>query len=358
MTIALDEQRVEEFAGRVFGLYSDGMLTFMVDIGYRTGLFEAAADGSSLTSGELAARAGLSERYVREWLGALTSAGIFTYSDGTYSLPAEHAACLTGAGAENLAVLAQLTTHLGKHVHEVADAFRTGGGVPYSAFRPEFTGVMDSLSRGIYDQHLVSSYVPLVPGLRERLVAGCRLADVGCGSGHALVVLAREFPASVFVGYDISAEAIAVAREEALGLPNVRFEVCDAAALAVDTPFDLIMTFDAIHDQADPAGALRAIHSALAPDGTYLMAEPAASSNLEDNIGNPMAGFLYSVSTLHCLTVSLAEGGAGLGTAWGEQLARTMLSDAGFGQAVRHDAPGDPSNAVFVVSRESKANGG
>ena len=152
----LDEAKVEEFAGTLFGLYTSGMLGLMIDLGHRTGLFEAAAEGPT-TSEELAARAGLQERYVREWLGALVTGGIITYDADacTYTLPAEHAACLTGGGSGNLAPLAQLNTHLGKHVHQVAEAFRSGGGVPYSEFRPEFTDVMDQLSRGTFDELLV-----------------------------------------------------------------------------------------------------------------------------------------------------------------------------------------------------------
>src|SRR5262249_54856589 len=145
-------------------------------------------------------------------------------------------------------------------------------------------------------------------------------------------VMAREYPRSTFVGFDGSEEAIARARAEAtaMGLENVRFERLDATRLPPDPKFDLITTFDAIHDQRDPATALRRIAGALAADGLYLMMEPRASSTLADNLGQPFAPYLYGISVLHCITVSLAEDGAGLGTAWGEQLARRMLAEAGF----------------------------
>jgi len=187
----LDEARVEAFAGRLFELYTGGMLTFMVDIGHRTGLFAAAAAGPA-TSVELAERADLQERYVREWLGAMVTGGIVDLdpATGTYRLPAEHAACLTGPGSGNLAPFSRLDTHLAKHVDAVARAFREGGGVPYAEFRPEFTDVMDALGRGVFDELLVEEYLPLVPGLGERLAAGARVADVGCGTGHAIVLLA------------------------------------------------------------------------------------------------------------------------------------------------------------------------
>ncbi len=351
---SVDEHLVEKFAGELIGHYTSGMVTMMVDIGHRSGLFEAAAEGPA-TSEELATRAGLHERYVREWLGALVSAGIFAYRPrtGIYTLPAEHAACLTGSGSANLATVAQINTHLGKHLHQVATAFREGGGVPYSEFRPEFTDVMDSLSRGTFDELLVDAWVPLVPRLTEQLDRGIRVADIGCGTGHAIVTLAAAFPRSTFVGYDIAEDALERARAEAAerGLTNAHFEVQDASTLDPVVPLDAITSIDAIHDQVDPEGAVRSIFRALAPGGTYVMVEPAASSNLEDNVSNPFAPWIYGVSTLHCLTVSLAHGGAGLGTAWGEQRARTMLVDAGFVDVTTHETPGDPLDTMFVMTK-------
>lgn len=352
-TTAPDQAAVEAFAGRLIELYSGGLLTYLVDIGHRTGLFDAAAAGG--TSEEIAARAGLHERYVREWLGAMATGGIVEYdpATATYRLPEAHAACLTGPGGMNLAPISQLNTHLAKHVGEVATAFREGGGVPYAAFRPEFTDVMDALGRGAYDQFLVDAILPLAPGLTERLTAGARAADVACGTGHALVVLARAFPASTFTGYDVDEGAIARARAEAAeaGLTNVAFEVADVATLHVPESLDVVFVFDALHDQVDPTGVLDRIHEALAPGGVFVMKEPRVSSNLEDNIGNPMAPLVYSTSTLHCLTVSLAHDGAGLGTAFGEQVARRLLGDARFTDVAVHDAPGDPMDAVFVSQK-------
>lgn len=346
----VDDAKVEEFLGRLISIYSGAMLNYMIDIGHRTGLFAAAAVGPATSEG-LAKRAGLTERYVREWLGAMVTGGIVDYepAERVYSLTRERALCLT-EGHTNLAPLALLHTHLGKHVHQVARAFREGGGVPYAAYRPEFTDVMDAIGRGVYDGLLIDAYLPLVPGLLELLESGARVADVACGTGHALVLMARAFPASTFVGYDIDEGAIARARAEAggAGLANVRFELCDAARLEVAEPFDVVFVFDAVHDQVDPVGVLERIHAALAAGGCFVMKEPHAADNLEDNIANPMASMLYSVSTLHCLTVSLAHGGAGIGTAFGEQLARQMLADAGFVDIRVHPAPGDPGDAVYA----------
>jgi SAM-dependent methyltransferase len=353
---AIDEQTAQAFAGRLMELYTGGMLTYLVDLGHRTGLLAAAAHGPA-TSQELADRAGLHERYVREWLGAMVTGEIIEYdpAGATYRLPAEHAVCLAGDGPMNLAPLSQLTTYLGTYVGDVAAAFREGGGVPYSAFRPEFTDVMDGLSRPFYDGLLVDAVLPLAPGLTARLTAGARAADVGCGSGHALVVLAEAFPASTFHGYDLDDEAIDRARREAADrqLGNVTFDVRDATTLPSDPPFDAVFVFDAIHDQVDPRGVLRAIHGSLAPEGVFVAKEPRVSSNLEDNVGNPFAPLIYAISTLHCLTVSLAHDGAGLGTAFGEQVATALLSEAGFVDIAVHDAPGDPTDAVFVAYRKA-----
>ena len=347
---------VAEFLGQLTSIYAGSMLTYMIDIGDRTGLLTAAA-GEPATSEVIAGRAGLTERYVREWLGAMVTGGIVDYDPAakTYSLPPERAACLTD-GPMNLAPMARIGTHLGKHVHQVARAFREGGGVPYAEYRPEFTDVMDGMSRVAFDSWLVDAYLPFAPGLAERLAAGARVADVACGTGHALVVLARAFPASTFVGYDLDEGAIARARAEAggAGLTNVRFVVCDAARLEVDEPFDAVFVFDAVHDQVDPDTVLARIADALVPGGWFVMKEPHAADALEDNLANPMAPILYSVSTLHCMTVSLAHGGAGIGTMFGEQLARRMLDAAGFVDVAVHPAPGDPANALYVSRKADR----
>lgn len=346
---AADEARVEAFAGQLFTFFTGGLLSCLIDIGDRTGLFAAVAQGPG-TSHALAERAGLQERYVREWLSAMVTAGVVDHdaATATYRLPPEHAVCLT-SGGDNLAPFARLTTHLADHVGRVAEAFRGGGGVPYDAFRPDFTDVMDALGRDGFDRFLLSDWVPLVPGLRERLEAGAHVADVGCGTGHALVLLARAFPASTFVGFDLAEDAITHARREAAdeGLENVQFEVRDVVALPDGEPFDVVFAFDTIHDLVAPARVLRAIRDVLTPDGMLLAFEPHGSSDLEDNIGHPLAPFLYSISTLHCLTISLAHDGAGLGTIWGEQRARRMLHDAGFRDVAVHDLPGEPVNALY-----------
>ncbi len=349
----LDRKRVQEFARKLFGHYTSGMLALMVDVGHKTGLFEAAAKGPA-TSEELAERAELDERYVREWLGAIVTGGIMEYDTAsrTYVLPAEHAVCLTGTSSRNLAANSQLLAMLAKRLPAVIECFQNGGGVPYSEFRPDFTDYMDASWRLLYDGLLIKGFLPLVKGLPERLTGGIRVADLGCGTGHAINLMAREYPASDFVGYDIAADAIDRARAEArdMSLSNARFEVADVSRLPAKDEFDLITSFDAIHDQRDPAAVLRNAAMALAREGVYLAIEPRASSNLEDNVQNPFAPWMYGVSVLHCMTVSLAVGGAGLGTVWGEQTARRLLAEAGFGSVEAVDAPG-PQNTIFVCRR-------
>ena len=348
----LDEARIEAFAGRMFGTYTAAMLTYMVDLGHRTGLFETLAAGPG-TSEQLADRAGLTERYVREWLGAVTTGGIVEYDQATrmFTLPPEHAVCLTGSGSLNVATVSQLPTLLAQYVGDVAIAFRNGGGVPYERYRPGFTDAMDAANRGSFDGQLLSGILPLTGDLPSRLADGLRVADVGCGTGHAVNLMARAYPASVFVGYDFNEEALERGRDEAAadGLSNVSFESQDVAVLPPSPQFDAIFAFDAIHDQADPASVLNRIRAALAERGVFVMMDIKASSLLERNIGNPFAPMLYATSTLHCLTVSLAYGGAGLGTVWGEELARQMLADAGFGDVEVHDVPDDPVNSLYVA---------
>jgi len=347
-----DPAKAEAFGGQVMGILGGGLLTMMVDIGHRTGLFAVAAEGW-LTSEQVTAKAGLTERYVREWLSAMTSAGIVEYDEGagTFRLPPEHAALLVGP--TTVAPLAVTTTVLARHVPQIVQAFRDGGGVPYAAFGPEFTDAWDAVGRGVFDTLLIGAYLPLAPGLADALAAGVHVADIACGTGHALVVLARQFPASTFTGYDLDEHAIARARAEAAGaeLSNVTFEVADVARLGVSSRFDVVFVFDAIHDQVHPDAVLTRIADALVPGGLLFMREPHAADTLAANLVNPMASVMYSVSTLHCMTVSLAHGGAGIGMAFGEQRARRMLSDAGFGEPDVRPAPGSPLDVVYLTRK-------
>jgi SAM-dependent methyltransferase len=341
---------VQAFTGKVFGMIAGGVSAFMIDLGLRTGLFDAASGAGPLTSGELAVRAGLDERYVREWLAAMTTAGVFRLDGDRFELPAAHAVCLSGESGRNVAPRTQMVGFLAQHLESVARAFRDGAGVPYSAFRPGFTGLMDRLNRFRYDQLLVSGYLAAADGLIERLDDGIAVADIGCGSGHCLNIMAGAFPKSRFVGFDIADDAIADGEAEAaqLGLSNARFEVRDVTALPAAT-FDLITAFDAIHDQAAPDRVLRRAREALVDDGVFLAIDVKASSNLAGNLDHPLGPYLYGVSVMHCMSVSLADGGPGLGTMWGRELATRMFHDAGFSTVEECPAPPqDAVNAIYV----------
>jgi 2-polyprenyl-3-methyl-5-hydroxy-6-metoxy-1,4-benzoquinol methylase len=351
-TSEIDVAAIEEFAGKLVQTMAGALTTALIEVGRRTRLFELATHGAA-SSQELADRGGLQERYVREWLAAMATAGIFEYDarNERFWLPVEHAAVLTGDSNDNLTSLAYLIQHVIKQGDAVARCFTEGGGVPYSAYQPEVHDVMDVLWQPMYRDLAVQHYLPLASGLVEALESGIRVADLACGSGNLSGTLARRFPRSTFVGFDLDDGAIAVARERHQDLPNVRFEVADVSSLRQDEAFDAVLVFNAVHDQARPLDFLRSARGLLRPGGTFLMNEPRISSVLADNLGTPETSIVYGISLLHCMTVSLAEGGAGLGTGWGEQVAVQLLTDAGFGPVAVHDTEGDPTNAIFVTQR-------
>jgi SAM-dependent methyltransferase len=345
-----------DFAERMTRMLNDAALALMVSVGHRTGLFDVMAAMPAATSAEIASAAALDERYVREWLGAMTTGRIVKHDGaaGTFSLPADHAAWLTRtAGPDNLAIQAQYIGLLALVEDQIVDCFRRGGGVPYSAF-PKFQALMAEDSGAAHDASLIDVTLPLVTGLVDRLNHGIDVADVGCGSGHAVNLMAEAFPRSRFAGFDLSDDGLAAATAEAdrKALTNARFVKRDAARLGETTGFDLITTFDSVHDQARPDLMLAGIAQALRPGGVYLCADVAASSKLSDNLDHPLGPFLYTISCMHCMTVSLAEDGMGLGTMWGEQKAREMLRDAGFTSIKSAYVDGDVLNAYYIATKD------
>ncbi len=354
-TSDLDQAKAEEFAERMVGVLNEGSIALMTSIGHRTGLFDVMAGLPPYTSEQIASVADLNERYVREWLGAMVVGKIVDHDpeNGTYRLPQEHAAFLTRAASpDNIAAFTQYVALLGSVEDGIVESFKNGGGVPYSAF-PRFQEVMAEDSGQTVLPALAEHILPLVPGLPERLEKGIDVLDVGCGSGRALNLMARTFPNSRFVGYDISEEAIARARAEARenDTTNVRFEVRDASSLDEKASYDLITTFDSVHDQAHPAAVLKGIADALKDDGVYLMQDIAGSSHHHNNLDHPLGPFLYTVSTMHCMTVSLAQGGEGLGAMWGEEKAKEMLKEAGFKEVKVKQLPHDFINNYFIVTK-------
>jgi 2-polyprenyl-3-methyl-5-hydroxy-6-metoxy-1,4-benzoquinol methylase len=354
----IDSAKAEAFAGRFVTALNNGALCLMASIGHRTGLFDILSTLPPSTSEEIASHARLNERYVREWLGAMVTAGVVEVDPTTmrFVLPAEHAAYLTrAAAADNMAVFAQYVGLLGGVEDDIVECFKKGGGVPYTRY-PRFHAVMEEDSGQSVLSSLESHVLPLVPRLTERLATGIRVLDVGCGRGRIMNRLAELFPASVFLGVDLSEEAIEHARTEALrkGLRNISFTVKDLSDFdrtAEAERFDFITTFDAVHDQARPLNVLRGIRRALARDGVYLMQDIKGSSCVHSNLDHPIGTLLYTISCMHCMSVSLAQGGEGLGAMWGEEKTREYLQRAGFRSVETHRLAHDIQNNWYVVRK-------
>lgn len=340
---------------RLVGALNEGAMLQLLSLGHRTGLLAALSDGEPVTSAGLAAKTGLNERYVREWLGGLTVAGIVQHmpDDQTYILPAGHAAILTDDGEANLAVFAQYLPLLGTVEDDIVACFRDGGGVPYDRFT-RFHEVMAEDSGQTVLPALFDAILPLAPGLIERLERGIDVLDLGCGRGRALVKLAARFPASRFVGYDLSEDAVAWGRARAAeqGLDNLTFEVRDLSDFdrtAEPAAFDFVTTFDAIHDQAQPLNLLKGIRRTLRDDGAYLAQDIHGSSHHHGDRDHPLGTLLYTISVMHCMTVSLAQDGEGLGTMWGRETARDYFTRAGFTDVEVHQLPHDIQNDYWIL---------
>ncbi len=353
---AFDHERETAFEERFVHALNEGGMLQLVSLGHRTGLLNRLADGASVTSESLALDCNLDERYVREWLGGLTSAGVLEHEADTltYCLPLEHAGLLSDRGDVNLAILSQFLPLFGTVEDEVVDCFRHGGGVPYSRYG-RFHEIMAEDSGQTVLPALFDAILPLVPEIVGRLAAGgIRVLDLGCGRGLALMKMAERFPASEFLGYDLSAEAIDWACERAAerGLDNLRFEVRDLTDFdrtADVAAFDFVTTFDAIHDQALPLNLLKGVRRTLRADGVYLAQDIHASSHHHQDREHPLGPLLYAVSIMHCMTVSLAQGGEGLGTMWGRERARDYFARAGFASVEVHQLPHDFQNDYWVL---------
>ena len=344
-----------DFETRYVDILNGGALCLMTSIGHRSGLFDTMARLGPATSATLAHAAGLQERYVREWLGAMVTGRFVSYDEtnAKYQLPADHAACLTRAATpNNLATYAQYIPLLGQVEDELLGCFENGGGVPYARY-PRFHEVMAEDSGQTVLPALIDEILPLAPDLIDRLEHGIEVLDVGCGRGRAINLLAERFPNSAFLGIDLNQEATDFANQEAeaRNLNNAHFRALDLSTFDRDAEngqFDLVLTFDAVHDQAEPDRVLKGIRKALKDDGLYLAQDIKGSSNLETNMDHPIGPLLYTLSTMHCMTVSLAQGGAGLGAMWGRELAERMFKDAGFGVVEVHELEHDIQNNYYI----------
>jgi SAM-dependent methyltransferase len=351
----MDDNRAAEFTGRVLADTAAAATVVLAALGDRMGLFKDLAEHGSGTSGELASRTGLSERYVREWLAGMFAAGYLTRDDAqqSYALPAEHAQALAREpGPAFFGGVHQELIGAIQRYDQVAEAFRRGGGVRLADLHPDVWAGTSRFTAQWHQNMLVQQWLPLVPEVMDKLRAGARVADVGCGTGQALIALARAFPAITGTGYDAHPPTVEQARRAAAQAgfaDRVSYQVLDAAA-GLPESFDVITTFDVVHDAVDPLGLLRSIRDALQPGGRYLCLEINCSDQAAANTG-PVSTLLYGFSILYCMTTSLAEGGEGLGTlGLPEPVLRQLAGQAGFTQ-VRHVAMDNPFNSLYELAR-------
>jgi 2-polyprenyl-3-methyl-5-hydroxy-6-metoxy-1,4-benzoquinol methylase len=350
----MDMKKVEELAFRVVGDMGGAFVMALGYIGDRLGLFKAMAGAGPITSVELAQKTGLNERYVREWLRAMVACEYIDYDTASeryvmtpeqaFVLANEDSPMFVGGGFHFTAPSIQNT-------QKVMDAFRNGGGISYSEIGDEIPRAIERFFRPGYVNFLVKEWLAAVPGLIPKLEKGATVGDIGCGRGQSTVTIAKAFPNSRVLGIDYHQPSIEYARKLAAdeGAQNVEFVAAAADKIPADRKYDLICSFDCIHDMVDPLATLKAIHEVLAPDGVYVWSEPNASDKAHEN-RNPLGRTFHSISPLHCMTVSLAYNGAGLGTVIGEAGAKRLADEAGFSSFERLPIQ-NPFNQFFALHR-------
>ncbi len=348
-------EAVRAFIKLVFDNLSGLAVSSMIYLGHHLGLYAAMQDGEPTTSAELAQRTKLNERWVREWLQGQAAARLIEYrGDGRFAL--SPVACAVLGNRESPVFVAGSFAALPQQVNvleQLRESFVTGVGLPYDAFGAAGACGVEGLVAPWFRTMLVPLVLPRLDGVTEKLSAGGAAADIGCGTGVALIEMAKAFPRSRFYGYDISQHALAHAeryRREA-SLSNVSFHDARREALPDEPRFDFVTAFDCVHDMTHPAEVLRAVRRAIKPDGTWLIVDINSRPTFEDNLArNPMAAMMYGFSVLSCLSSSLSEpDGAGLGTlGFSEPVARDMTAAAGFTRFTRHDFD-SPVNAYYEV---------
>ena len=353
-TGTIDEAKVEAFAGKAIGDLAGAMTTLFCAIGDRLELMKTLAEHGPATSDELAQTADVQERYAREWLRGMAAAGYLEHdpATGRFTLPAEHAPVLaqelgpTFFGGAYQELLGCLTA-----VDDVVRAFRAGGGVAQDAYSPDMWEGMERFTAGWFENLLLAEWLPALPAVRAKLESGATVADVGCGAGRALLKLATTFPTGSYSGFDAFEAQVKRARANASGAAlreRVSFERRDVAADGLPDLFDVITTFDVVHDAVDPLALMRAIRAGLEPGGTYLLLEINCADHHEDNAG-PIAQVLYGFSLLYCMTSSLAHDGAGLGTCGlPDAKIRELAAQAGFGSVTR--VAENPFNVLYALT--------
>jgi len=349
---ALNYDTVRSFLGQAVNDVGTAMLGALSFIGDRLDLFKAMDEAGPITIDDLAKRTRLHPRYLREWLNAMTTARyvIHDADAGTYTLPPEHAAVLADETSPFfVGGFIEMIVPAVMQAPKLVKSFRNGKGVPQSAYPPELFEAIERGTAPWYRHKLTQHWIPAMPDVKAKLEAGGSALDVGCGSGRASIALANAFPKARVFGYDNHPGSIdrarANAKAEGVG-KRVTFKVVDAKRMR-GPKFDFITTFDVVHDSADPVGLMKSIRRSLDPDGTYLVLEMNCSPNVNDNI-NFVGKFLYTVSTLYCLTQSLAQQGEGIGAAMGEPKAREIAEAAGFRQFERLPIK-DPFSVLYAL---------
>jgi SAM-dependent methyltransferase len=335
-------------AAHVQGALWGHVITTMIALGHRTGLLEALVRSPG-TAAEVAGAAGLDERAVAEWLGAMVTAGIVEHDAGGYAPAPGYEPLLVGERASSVGPTAVMLSRLTAMLPEVARGFVDGGGIPASEYaRRAGTEGLGATRRGLYREQFVDGFLGAVPGLPERLREGARVLDVGCGTGQVAGLVADAFPRCTVLGVDVVPEAVEHARAEHGG--RAAFGVADVTdpGSMPAAGHDVVLAVDVIHDLGDPAAALRGVRRALAPDGWFVMVDTAFPDDLDALVGDPVAGLAYGISVLHCLPVSRSGGGAGTGAMWGRERVLAMLDDAGFATVTTHASP-RPQNLVYCA---------
>ena len=347
---AIDMEKLMGFVFKAVDEVGATLNTALVVMGDRLGLYRALAGAGQLTPAELAQRTGTAERYVREWLNAQAAGGFVDYDPDSsrYSLPIEHAAALTDESCPAyLPGFFQAAFGSVLDSARITEAIKTGEGVGWHEHNQDVFDGVERFFRTMYNAHLIAEWLPALDGVVDKLQRGATVADVGCGHGASTILMAQTFPASTFVGSDYHEGSIATARKRAAeaGVSDrVRFEVAPASSYA-GTGYDLVTTFDCLHDMGDPVGAARHVRRSLAADGTWMIVEPAAGDRVEDNF-NPVGRAFYGFSTLLCTPASLSqEVGLALGAQAGEARIRDVVTRAGLTRFRR--ASETPFNAVF-----------
>ena len=346
----IDEGRLNEFIGKMLTDLGGATSVAMVRMGDRLGLYKALHAAGPSTCGELAAKAGVNDRYLREWLSHQAASGYLDYDPvtGRFSLPPEQA--MVFAVEESPVYLMggfDLAAAMIENQPKVQAAFREGGGVAWGDHAACMFCAVARFFRPGYHNNLVSQWLPALDGVVDKLKQGAKVADVGCGHGWSTVLMAQAFPRSRFVGFDFHPGSIddarAHAREHGVA-GTTRFEVAKAKEIA-EGDFDLVTCFDCLHDMGDPAGAAAHIRALLKPDGSWMIVEPMAADRLEGNL-NPVGRLYYAGSTMVCVPTSLSqEVGMALGAQAGEARLRELLTGAGFGSVRR--ATETPFNMIL-----------